>query len=392
MTAEQKIDPGLEGIVVGRTAISDVDGSNGRLYYRRIPIEALVERPFAEVAALVMLDRPTAGLADIEAYIDAPPTLSAADSKRVLALPCDTQPMHMLQSLVPVLDNTADLPDVQLDHLTAVAGERPIPTGLEQELARGISIAVRLPLLIATQFTGRTASPSRRGYCDSFIDTIGAPAHSSLTRAFEVMQVLQLEHSCNASSFTARVIASTEAPIENAIAGAIGALHGRLHGGADQAALETADQVGVPEAAAAFVDDCLRSGRKVMGMGHREYRVLDPRARFAKELAQQVTRGTEHERTFATLAAIEARFQERMAERNKALHANIEFYKGLIFRALGLPPHYFTALFAMARCFGYIAHVLEARLDNRLIRPALRYQRPPTATAEANRTYAHCGG
>ncbi|MEM1433965.1 MAG: citrate/2-methylcitrate synthase [Pseudomonadota bacterium] len=374
MNAPLEIDPGLEGVIVGRTAVSEVDGNNGRLRYRGTDVETLVEHPFAEVAALVLLGRPGIGLTDIAGYIDAVPSLSSADTERVLALPRSLHPMQLLQSLVPVLEPAAALPSIRAEHLEAIAGGRPLPEGIETELARGIGIATRLPLLVATHFAGRRITSASEGYCTNFLEAIGAPPQPELRHAFEVMQILQLEHSFNASSFTARVIASTQAPIDNAIAGAIGALHGRLHGGADQAALETADTVGTPDAAAAFVDECLRSGRKVMGMGHREYKVLDPRARFARDLARQVARGTEHERTFETLAAIEARFEERMAERGKALHANIEFYKGVIFRALGLPPQYFTALFAMARCFGYIAHVLEARFDNRLIRPAVVYQ------------------
>lgn len=368
------IDPGLEGIVVGRTAISEVDGRAGRLSYRGTAIETLAELAFAEVAALVMLDRPACGLAELAAFIDRPTTLSPADTRRTLALPRTLHPMHLLQSLVPVLEPATEKPDITRGHLAAVAGDREVPAGLEQQLAHGISIATRLPLLIATHLTGRPPGLPGNSYCETFLQAIGAPEQPGLSRAFEIMQILQLEHSFNASSFTARVIASTRAPIENAIAGAIGALHGPLHGGADQAALETADAVGSPQAASAFVDDCLRHKRKVMGMGHREYRVLDPRARFAKELARQITQGTEHERTFATLEAIESRFGERMAEQGKALYANIEFYKGIIFRALGLPPEYFTALFAMARCFGYIAHVLEARFDDRLIRPAAAYR------------------
>ena len=154
------------------------------------------------------------------------------------------------------------------------------------------------------------------------------------------------------------------------------ALHGVLHGGADQAALETADRVGSPERAAEFVDRCLATGEKVMGMGHREYKVVDPRAVHLKRLAEQLTAGTEHEVTFRTLQAIEARFTERMAEQGKDLYANVEFYKGLVFRVLGLPPRFFTALFGMARVFGYLAHFAECRQDNRIVRPQAHYVGP----------------
>jgi len=122
-------------------------------------------------------------------------------------------------------------------------------------------------------------SDSNRNPVTRYLNAIGAAANPALARAMEVTQILQIEHGFNAGTFAARVVASTLAPIENAIAGALATLHGTLHGGADQAALETAYQVGSPSAAAAFVDECLVSGNEVMGMGHREYKVLDPRAR-----------------------------------------------------------------------------------------------------------------
>ena len=120
-----------------------------------------------------------------------------------------------------------------------------------------------------------------------------------------------------------------------------------------------------------------------MGMGHREYRVVDPRARHLKLLAEALTRGTEHEVSYRTLEAIEARFMERMAEQGKALYANVEFYKGLVFRVLGLPPRFFTAMFAMSRGFGYLAHFIESREDNRLVRPQAHYVGPSVMAADA---------
>lgn len=375
-TDSKTIDPGLEGIVVGVTAISAVNGAAGELRYRDVPIEELVDRPFAEVAALVLLGRPDPSASDalqaVQRYIDSAGALNAAERARVLALPRTLHPMHMLQSLIPTLTPDPRLGSLDAGLLSGINRTRPVPPGLTRELAQGLCVAGKLPMLIALHRRGQDLSQAGTGYAERFLQAIEAPTDPALVRAFEVMQILQLEHSFNASAFAARVIASTQAPIENALAGAVGALHGRLHGGADQAALETADAVGDPRHASAFVDDCLNRGQKIMGMGHREYRVLDPRARFARALAEQLTRGTEHERTLATLTAIEARFRERMADRGRELHANIEFYKGLIFRSLGLAPNTFTALFASARVFGYVAHVLESRFDDRLIRPAAR--------------------
>jgi citrate synthase len=357
-----EIHKGLDGVVVDTTAISLVDGTRGELSYRGRDVGTLVDRPFAEVAALVATGRadPTFGRRLTEHS-----RLSAREEALVLGLPEGTHPMHVLQGVTPLLDRSDAFAD-------------------QGEAAQGFAVAARLPALVATHFrrapvTDAVADAVADDPIVQFLGQIGAPDHEAARRAFEVAQILQLEHGFNAGTFTARVVASTLAPVENALSAAFGALHGVLHGGADQAALETADRVGTPERAAAFVDACLASGERVMGMGHREYRVVDPRAVHLKRLAGQLAAGTPHEVTFRTLVAIESRFTERMAEKGKALHANVEFYKGLVFRMLGLPPRFFTALFGMARVFGYLAHFAESRVDNRLVRPQALYVGPPVA-------------
>lgn len=369
------IDPGLAGVVVGTTRVSEVNGAAGTLSYRGQSIDALTQQPFAEVASLVALGKVVPAVVGL---IDQAPALTEAERNRVLAAPVDLSPMQVLQAMIVQLDHHTSPLTLTAADLDAIEPGQAAPEALVREAERALSIASKAPEIVATHLARTAVSQAGTGYAERFGAMIGLPADTdpALLDAFRVMQILQLEHSFNASTFAARVIASTLAPIENALSGAVGTLHGVLHGGADQAALETADQVGSAAAAAAFVDDCLDNGTKVMGMGHREYRVLDPRARYGKALAEQVSRGTAHAVTFDTLAAIEARFGERMAADGKQLHANIEFYKGLIFRMLGLPPRYFTALFAMARIFGYTAHVLESRFDNRLIRPAAEYIGP----------------
>lgn len=358
------IHKGLDGVVVDTTAISLVDGARGELSYRGHEIGTLIDWPFAEVAALVATGRADPGFAR---RLTDHSRLSAREEAMVLALPARTHPMHVLQGLTPLLDRSDAFAD-------------------QGEAAQGFAVAAKLPALVATHF--RRASVAGRIADDpivQFLGQIAAPDRAAARRAFEVAQILQLEHGFNAGTFTARVVASTLAPVENALAAAFGALHGVLHGGADQAALETADRVGTPERAAAFVDGCLASGARVMGMGHREYRVVDPRAVHLKRLAGELAVGTEHEVAYQTLVAIEQRFTERMAERGKSLYANVEFYKGLVFRMLGLPPRFFTALFGMARVFGYLAHFAESRIDNRLVRPQALYVGPPVGAAGPDR-------
>ncbi len=353
------IKRGLEGVIVDSTSISLVDGERGMLSYRGRSIDDLVGLSCGEAAQLVVDGTEGTELAE-ELHSDA--DLSQRELELVLSLPPDTHPMHVLQGLTPLLDRTSAF---------ASRGEA----------AQGFAVAAKLPSLLAAFH--RRAAPAPALSTDPalrFFEQFGMPDSAIARRAYSVTQILQLEHSFNASTFVARATASTLAPVENALSAAFGTLHGRLHGGADQAALETADAVGTPAKARDFVDECLATGTKVMGMGHREYKVLDPRAWHLKTLARQLTCGTPHAETLATLEAIEARFTERMAERGKALYANLEFYKGVVYRALGLPDTMFTANFALARVFGYLAHFVESREDNRIMRPAAHYVGPAVAT------------
>ena len=196
----------------------------------------------------------------------------------------------------------------------------------------------------------------------------------------DAAQILQMEHSFNGGTFAGRVCASSLAPIQSSISASIGTLFGRLHGGADQAALEMAMAIGSPDKAEAYVRDCLANKVKIMGMGHREYRTVDPRARLLKPMALELCQDEESKKLLATLIAVEEACQREFAARGKEIWANVEFYKGAVFHSLGIPTHYFTTMFAMARVYGYIAHFLEFQRDSRLIRPRARYVGRPVTT------------
>jgi citrate synthase len=363
MTAQSSIAKGLEGIEVDESAISLVDGEAGQLSYRGYDLADLVELPFDAVALLVLTGE-LPGDGEVHSFqreLHGAGALSDREMSLLTHLAdAPAHPMQVLQGIAPVLD-------------------RPRMFERFGEGAQGLVIAAKLPQISAALIALRDgeripAYPEAAG--DSprrFLQQIPGGVSEVRERTLRITQILQIEHGFNAGTFSARVTASTLAPVENCISAALGTLHGVLHGGADQAALETADEVEDPSRAAAFVDECLATGRKVMGMGHREYKVLDPRARYVKALADELATTAPLRRTFEVLERMEARFRERVAEKGKPLHANLEFYKGPIYRALGLGPSYFTAAFAMARVFGYVAHFLESRQDNRIIRPSARY-------------------
>lgn len=371
------INSGLEGVVVGATSISHVEGESGRLSYRGIAIEELVNWPFLQVAWLLLFgERPRPRQEQQLAHFLLEHR-GLADHERALlaALPEDTHPMLMLQSLVPVLD-LAPRDDIEL------------PGG---ELARqGLVIAARLPTLVAAWVRRRRGlrwplNSSRLDPHQAFLASLhGRAAAPEAQRALDCVQVLQMEHSFNAGTFAGRVVLSAAAPIQSSIAASIGTLFGKLHGGADQAALEFALAVGDPAAADAAVREVLAGGGRVMGIGHREYRVTDPRARLLKPMARALCAGDEASaRLLATLEAIEESCVRQL--RGRELRANVEFYKGAVFHALGVPTDCFTAMFAMARVFGYIAHALEFAPEARLIRPRALYRGPLPGAGEAAR-------
>lgn len=369
MAESTSINKGLEGVIVNTTSVSHVDGEAGRLYYRGEPIETLAQRRFAEVMHLAVFGSlPSAErLAEVEEYLweAGRLPLEFVATLRQLARH-GAHPMATLQAVAPLL---------ALEPPTARLGR----SAAEEE---GLLIAARIPAVMATvraalQDHPDPVYPSSRRYGERFLQMFeGAAASETAVEVFEATQILQLDHSFNASTFTARVVTSTDAPPASALAAAMGALFGAKHGAADQLALEMAQEVGDAKNAESFVASCLASGRLVMGMGHREYRVVDPRARIIKGLAGRLELNAENRRLLEILCAVEESFIAQTAHKRRSLRANMEFYKGIVYLALGIPKEYFTALFAASRSFGWTAHVVEQRADNRIIRPAAEYVGP----------------
>lgn len=364
-----KYSRGLEGVIADQTAISDVEGDIGRLSYRGYAIEELVALDYEAVMWLVLFgELPSAGeQARLTDWLAVNGVLAPTDIDLLGQLPAGLHPMRMLQGLIPLLgdNNCPEFP------------------GLSAEGAAGLSIVARLPALIAG-FRGlstRSVMPAydqEVGYLQNFLTMFtGATPSAEHLDVFRTVQILQMEHSFNAGTFTGRVVASTLAPVAAVLSAAVGALAGPLHGGADEAALNDAKRVGSPGAAADFVDQLLADKGKLMGMGHREYRRVDPRAVILKPLAEHLCMGRPQQQVFETLVALETAFNAAMAKKGKEVWANLEFYKGPVYEALGIPSDYFTATFAMSRAVGWLAHFVESRADNRIIRPKADYVGAP---------------
>lgn len=364
-----QVQKGLEGVIADTTAVSLVDGEAGRLYYRGYAVESLVQRRFAEIMHLVVFGElpDKQHLEAVEEYLwiagQLPPELTALlrDLSRH-----GEHPMAALQSIVGLL--ALDPPAVSL--------------GRTPEEEEGLIVAARLPAAIAVVHAAledhpEPLYPQSRRYGERYLQLLhGRVPSAAEVTAFESAQILQLDHGFNASTFTARIVTSTLAPAASALSAAMGALYGPLHGAADQRALEMALEVRDPSKARDFVANCIATGRLVMGMGHREYRVVDPRARIIKALAYDVARREEHRHLLDVLVAVEEAFMEQTRHKQRALRANLEFYKGIVYLALDIPKEFFTASFAASRAFGWVAHIVEQRKDNRIIRPSALYVGP----------------
>ncbi len=195
-------------------------------------------------------------------------------------------------------------------------------------------------------------------------------------RIMDSCLVLHAEHGFNASTFTARVVASTLSTCYCSISAAMGALFGPLHGGANEQVMEMVEEIGAPDRVGPWLDKALAEKRKIMGMGHREYKVKDPRSYMMEEFLKELSEKKNDSRSYEILKEIERQFRSRMEEKGKPLYPNVDFFSGAVYTMLGLPRILFTPIFAMARVAGWLAHILEQRMDNRLYRPESLYRGP----------------
>jgi len=365
MTPQEPIySSDLAGIFVGDTAISDVQGDIGLLSYRGIDINDLVGVPFLHVVWMVLFGEwpNEQQKSRLKTFMCRHTRLGHAEINLLQQVSRDLHPMLMLQGLVPLL---------------TLPAEETLEVGRDAE--HGLFLAAKVSALVAahhrlSQSKGILQPVPGKLFHENFLTMFHGTAPTQEQRQMlDAAQILQMEHSFNCGTFAGRVCASSLAPIQSCISASIGTLFGRLHGGADQAALEMAMAIGSPEKAEAYVRDCLANKEKIMGMGHREYRTVDPRAKILKPMAVELCQDEESKNLLATLVAVEEACQREFADKGKEIWANVEFYKGAVFHSLGIPTHYFTAMFAMSRVYGYIAHFLEFQRDSRLIRPRARY-------------------
>ncbi len=377
-----QISRGLKDVVLTETRLSGVDGEAGELIIAGFPLEELAPNAtFEETLFLLWHDRlPNADeLKRLRAQMSAARTMppSTLDLLRQAAA-LDLPPMDGLR--------------MGLDTLSLVDGD-PAAMDREANLRRARDLTARMPLLIAAYWRllhGREPVKPRPdlGHAAHFLYLMtGKEPEGAAERGLETYLNAVVDHGMNASTFTARVIISTRSDMVSALVGAVGALKGPLHGGAPGPALESvfmlrqrSEEVGRPleEVTEEWTRQMVEAGDRIMGFGHRVYRVRDPRADVLGKAARRLFERSADSGLYRDAQTVERKVLEVLAEAKpgRRLNTNVEFYTALLLHGVGLEPAIFSSIFGMGRVGGWTAHILEQLEENILVRPRSAYNGP----------------
>jgi len=356
---------GLEGVVANESRLSDVDGANGKLCYLGYSIDDLVANCTFEEVVYLLHNSKLPNRSELAAFtvkLRSHRHLPEEVTSFINSLPKDASPMNVLRtgvSLLGVLDRRGDDQNRTLNE------------------ERALAICAQVPLIIAAYHNHRTGNPmppirSDLSEAGSFLWLItGKEPGAEATRTLDVAYILHADHGMNASTFSARVTVATLSDMYSAITSAVGTLKGPLHGGANEGVIHMLQEIGDEAKVDAWVEERLVKKEKIMGIGHRVYKVLDPRAPHLQQMAIQLTQELGEPKWI--------RMSERIAQimrERKGLNANVDFYSATVYYSLGIPTDLFTPIFAISRAAGWTAQVLEQLEDNRLYRPLTEYTGP----------------
>lgn len=359
---------GLEGVIATETKLSYIDGEKGVLEYIGIPIGDLASHStFEETVFFLWNGRlpKQAELAEFTNTIRSRYEIPKAIEALLQTIPKTAEPMHAIRTLVSALGlhdakpNAIDLPSIR---------------------DKAVSILAQTPTLLAYFHQHRQGKPFVRpdaalGLSENFLYMLnGKKPTAAMTKALDVCLVLHTDHGLNNSTFTTRVIISTESDLYSAITGAIGSLRGPLHGGANEGVMRMLGQIPTVAAAEAFIQDKLAKKDKIPGFGHRIYKAYDPRATHLKVLAKQLAQDTGNMDLFDKSTAIEGVMNREKAA--KGIYPNVDFYSATTYHCIGLPLDLFTPMFVIGRVGGWSAHAIEQLSNNRLFRPDVDYTGP----------------
>ena len=357
------VSRGLEGIVAAETRLSDVRGEEGVLIYAGYNIDEIISGgvTFEEVTYLLWYDRlPTvAQLKEFKEKLAAERELPASLVDYLKTLPKTSSPMDVIRTAVSAL---------------GIYDDRTAVDSMELNRQRAISILAKIGVIAAYYHRirqGLDLPPVRKdlGEAAHFLYLInGKEAGPEAVKTLDIAYVLHADHGFNASTFSARVTVSTLSDIYSAITSAIGTLKGPLHGGANEGVIHMLQEIGGVDRVDAWVEDKIAQKQKIMGIGHRVYKTLDPRAPHLKAMAIRLTQELGEPKWIE----MSERIAKIMLDR-KHLNANVDFYSATVYYSLGIPTDLFTPIFAISRAAGWTGHVLEQLADNRLFRPQSEY-------------------
>jgi len=354
---------GLEDVVTGQSSICFIDGVQGRLLYRGYDIVDLAPKSTYEETAFLLWNGHLPTLTELHTFT------SELGAKRAV-------PNGVL-SIIAGLPANCDAMDA-LRVGVAALGIYDDPMYQPQEKAQ--SIAAKIATLVAAIHRHKhnqeiLAPRDDLGYAANLLYMVtGEKPSKDDERLMDALLILHADHELNASTFAARVIASTLSDVYSAVTGAVGALKGPLHGGANEKVIEMTIEIGTPENAESYVDAMLAKRQKITGFGHRVYKTMDPRAAILKDMAQKFIKTEKERKVFQILEKT-----EEMMKTWKNLYPNVDLYSGLALNHVGIPSYLFTPVFAVGRAPGWLAHILEQYADNRLIRPRAEYIGPTQA-------------
>jgi citrate synthase len=362
--AKQPFVKGLDGVVAVQTEISSVDGPNSTLLYRGINIHELAEQASYEETAYLLMNGTLPNrsqLGDFNARLVANRWLPAPMYDLLRALPRDTVPMEALRTAVSALS----FYDPEIEDISLEATQR-----------KAVRLIAQLPTLCAAYQRLRMgkepiAPNPRLSHAANTLYMLGLKTEPDFVEALNGYLILLADHGMNASTFTARVVASTQADLHSAVSSAFASLKGPLHGGANEATMDMLLEVGDLDKVDEFVDNAFATKRKIMGFGHRIYKNGDPRSIHLNHWAEKLGHKTGEPKYYAmSLAVVEA------VLRHRELYPNVDFYSASMLYYIGIPIDLFTPMFACARIAGWSAHVIEQYKDNVLIRPQSEYIGP----------------
>lgn len=362
MTTGSPIHAGLEGIKAGRTSICEVDEDRAELFYCGYSILELAERATFEEVAYLLLNGELPSQKDLDTFCRQLVAERAIPEKVrdiIRLLPKTTDPMDVLKMGVGLLhttdpDASSNTKDANMRKAIRLIAQIPTIISYHYHISQGsepVNPSPNLPFAANLLYIIKGKEPE--GFESDILDR-------SL--------ILYAEHEFNASTYVARVIASTLSDIHSAVIGAIAALKGPLHGGANERAMEMLLEIGVTEKAESWIKDALSKKKRIMGFGHRVYKRQDPRTPIIKKMAKGLGERFGNTRWFE----ISQRVEEIM-DREKGLHANLDFYSSSTYYLLGIPIPLYTPIFVASRVTGWVSHVIEQYNDNRLIRPRAEY-------------------